>query len=336
MHVTCYSNVAKSDDWTAHIRSQADRWREIAARSDDDAAEMIRGDAIDVLIDLSGHSAKNRLLVFARKPAPVLATWLGYPGTTGMSAIDARLTDAHADPPGKTETLHSERLVRLRTNWCYTPPANAPDVVPPPASTRGDGIVTFGSFNNLAKITPEWLKVWSQILDAMPNARLLIKSNVTGDAAVQERVKSHFADPLRVTLLGRDSDGRRHLERYAQVDIMLDPFPYHGTTMTCEAMFMGVPVVTLAGRTHVSRVGVSLLNSVELTELIGDTREKYIEITMELANDLLRLVSLRRKMRQRMLASPLVDGAAFARDFAAALRALAVPTERSGETPKSR
>jgi predicted O-linked N-acetylglucosamine transferase (SPINDLY family) len=322
LHVTCYSNVQASDEWTAHIRSQADEWRDIVGVADDAAADLIRRDAIDVLIDLAGHSGKSRLLVFARRPAPVQVTWLGYPNTTGMSAMDFRLTDANADPPGVTESLHAEKLVRLRTNWCYTPPPDAPDVVPPPVSTRGDGVVTFGSFNNLAKITPAWLKVWAAILSAVPNARLLIKSNVTGDAGVQERVRSHFVDPSRVTLLGRDADGRAHLDRYAEVDVLLDPFPYHGTTMTCEAMWMGVPVVTMAGRTHASRVGVSLLSSVGLDELITDSREQYVAIARSLAADVPRLVALRQGMRQRMQSSPLLDGAAFARDFERAIRSL--------------
>ncbi|MEA2710294.1 MAG: hypothetical protein QOF78_2895 [Phycisphaerales bacterium] len=335
VHVTCYSNVAQPDEFTREIACRCDVWREIVNVSDDDAAEMVRRDGIDVLVDLAGHSAKNRLLLFARKPAPIQVTWLGYPNTTGMSAIDFFLTDALADPPGVTESLHTEKLIRLRTNWCYAAPGPelAPEVASPPAS-RGARGVTFGSFNNLAKLTPRWLRLWSQILDAVPDSRLLIKSNVSGDAQVQEYVRSHFADPNRITLLGRDNDFRRHFERYGEVDIMLDPYPYHGTTMTCEAMWMGVPVVVMAGQTHVSRVGVSLLTSVGLTELIAKTPEEYVQIATMLARDVPRLVSLLQTMRQRMRASPLLDGEGFARDLEAVLRGLAVPAERSGETPK--
>jgi predicted O-linked N-acetylglucosamine transferase (SPINDLY family) len=235
-----------------------------------------------------------------------------------------------------TESLHTEKLVRLRSNWCYSPPRVAVDVVPPPVSTRDDRVVTFGSFNNLAKLTPRWLELWSQILDAVPRSRLLIKSNVTGDEKVQQRVRSHFADPARVEMLGRQHDYRKHFERYGEVDVMLDPFPYHGTTMTCEAMWMGVAVIIMAGRTHASRVGVSLLTSVGLNEFIAKTPQDYMELATALANDVPRLVSLRQTMRQRMLASPLMDREGFVRDLENALCSLAVPTERSGETPKPR
>jgi predicted O-linked N-acetylglucosamine transferase (SPINDLY family) len=324
VQVTCYSSVARGDEVTREIQQKCDAWREIANVSDDDAAEMVRRDRIDVLVDLAGHSAKNRLLLFARRPAPVQVTWLGYPNTTGMSAMNYRLTDPLADPPGMTESLHTEKLIRLRSNWCYPPPAPAltGEVVPPPASTRADGTITFGSFNNLAKLTPRWLQLWSRILDAVPNARLLIKSNVTGDTEVQRRVRGHFAQPNRVELLGREHDLRKHFARYGEVDIMLDPFPYHGTTMTCEALWMGVPVVTMAGRSHVSRVGVSLLTQVGLSELIAQTDEEYAAIATALAKDVGRLIELRRTMRERMLRSPLLDGAGFMRELTNVLRAL--------------
>jgi len=320
VHATCYSTLARVDAMTLQIQQAADAWRDISSLSDDDAAAIVRRDEIDVLVELAGHTAKNRLLLFARKPAPVQVTWLGYPNTTGMSAINYRITDALADPPGATESLHTENLVRLRSTWCYPPPASAGEVVPPPASMRADGMVTFGSFNNPAKLTPRWLKLWSQILDAVPNGRLVIKSNATGDADVQSRIRSHLADPDRVQFLGREQDYRRHFERYGEVDLMLDPFPYHGTTMTCEALWMGVPVVTMAGRTHVSRVGVSLLSSVGLTELIAQTPEEYVAIAKGLARDVPRLVELRRTMRQRMLTSPLLDGAGFVRELESAYR----------------
>ena len=329
LHVTCYSSVAKADDVTREIQGRCDAWREIANVSDKDAAEIVRRDAIDVLVDLAGHSAKNRLPLFARKPAPIQVTWLGYPNTSGMSAMDYRLTDALADPPGMTESLHTEKLVRLRLNWCYPPPGPAitGEVVPPPAaSTRGgDGVVTFGSFNNLAKLTPRWLALWSRILDAVPGSRMLIKSNVSGDPAVVARVRSHFARPERVELLGREPELRDHFARYGEVDLMLDPFPYHGTTMTCEALWMGVPVVTMAGRSHVSRVGVSLLTSVGLPELIARTEDEYVAIATALARDVPRLIELRRTMRPRMLASPLLDGVGFVREFESVLRGLGVP-----------
>jgi predicted O-linked N-acetylglucosamine transferase (SPINDLY family) len=239
-----------------------------------------------------------------------------------MSAVDYRLTDALADPPGMTESLHTEKLVRLRSNWCYPPPAIASEVAPPPVSTRADAGVTFGSFNNLAKLTPRWLALWSRILNAVPGSRLLMKSNATGDPQVQARVRSHFSDPNRVQFLGREQELRNHLERYGEVDIMLDPFPYHGTTMTCEALWMGVPVVTMAGRSHVSRVGVSLLTNVGWDGLIANTPDEYVAIATSLADDVPRLVELRQTMRQRMLASPLLDAPGFVRDLESAYRGM--------------
>lgn len=313
--IFCYSNHFQEDEVTARLKALADHWRGIAGIPDDVVARQIRTDQIDILVDLNGHTAGNRLLVFARKPAPVQVTWLGYPNTTGLSAMDYRLTDDYADPVGMTEHLHSEKLVRLPESFsCYQPPDDdAPEVSNLPAQEKG--YVTFGSFNNQAKLSPEVMTVWASLLGAVPGSRLVLKNPSLDDVTAQRGVRAAFrtagVDPERLELLGLDSSSAVHLARYRNLDIGLDPFPYNGVTTTCEALWMGVPVVTLAGRTHVTRVGVSQLSNLGLTELICRTAEEYIATAVRLANDLEYLGRLRKEMRARMAASPLVDAQRF-------------------------
>ena len=216
-----------------------------------------------------------------RKPAPVQVSYLGYPGTTGLSEMDYRLTDSLADPPGKTESIHSEKLLRLPVcNWCFSEPDDAPPVGPLPAETVGS--ICFGTFNNFAKASPAIMDLWAAILIAMPSSRLIIKSRGLGEKSLHERIHQHFASrgvPAdRLEIRGHEPNVISHLAAYNQMDIALDTFPYHGTTTTCEAIWMGVPVVTLAGQTHVSRVGVSLLSTVGLPELIAQSAEEYVSI----------------------------------------------------------
>jgi protein O-GlcNAc transferase len=322
IEVFAYAQVPIADKMTARLKSHCDAWRDIAGLSDERVAETIRQDQIDILIDLAGHTSHNRLLVFARKLAPVQATWLGYPGTTGLSAMDYRLTDGQADPPGLTDGFCSEQLIRLpRTGWCFQPPDDAPAVSELPAIAKQH--VTFGSFNNLAKVNESTLKLWAKILHLAPGARLLLKSKALGNASAQQRVRKVMAEagvePDRIELLGwvAASD---HPAHYGRVDIALDTYPYHGTATTCESFWMGVPVVSLAGESHVSRVGVSLLSSVGLAELIARTPEEYVKIAVGLAGDLPRLAEMRRGLRSRMEASVLMDGPSFARDVEAAYR----------------
>jgi len=320
-----YAQVPVPDGVTAKLKACCDSWRSIVGVGDEGAANMIRQDRIDILIDLAGHTSDNRLLVFAHKPAPVQATWLGYPGTTGLSAMDYRFTDANADPPGVTDEFCSERLIRLpRTNWCFEPPDDAPSVNPgAPGPAIAQQRVTFGCFNNFAKMNEPALKLWARILQAAPGSKLLLKAKVLGCASVQQRVRKVMSEagiePERVELLGwvPSSD---HLAQYHRVDVALDTYPYNGTTTTCEAFWMGVPVVSLAGESHVSRVGASLLCNVGLPELIAQTQEQYVRIAADLANDLPRLAELRRTLRPRMQASPLMDGPRFARDVENACR----------------
>ncbi len=318
-----YADGGKSDSLTAELRSAAAQWRTIFGRTDDEAAAMIRQDRIDILIDLAGHTARPRLLVFARKPAPVQATYLGYPDTTGLSAIDWRITDAIADPPGEADALHTERLMRLAgCAWNFGFPINAPAVEAPPATRNS--FLTFGSFNNFAKVSPTAMRLWAKVLEAVPGSRLLIKSSGLDEPQTAEHVYRQFAQHGvardRLQLLGRTKSFKDHLCAYASIDIALDTFPYHGTTTTCEALWMGVPVITLAGQVHVSRVGASLLSAAGLEEQVAKTGEEYVAIAQRLSGDVSRLASMRSTLRERLRTSPLCDGPAFARRFEAGLR----------------
>jgi predicted O-linked N-acetylglucosamine transferase (SPINDLY family) len=318
-----YANVAHADATTAQLQSRCHHWRDVHAMPDDQLADRIRQDGIDILVDLAGHTAGNRLAVFARKPAPIQVTYLGYPNTTGLSTIDYRLTDALADPPGTTEQWHTEKLVRLPEGFlCYAPPPNAPAVAPLPAATNG--YITFGSFNNLAKVTPKVVELWARILKAIPGSRLEMKGRLLKEPETRERVlrqfDAHGIGRERVDLVPNVPGMANHLAYYHRLDLALDTFPYNGTTTTCEALWMGVPVITLAGRTHAGRVGVSLLTRVGLPELIAENEDDYVQRAVTLARDPERLAALRAGLRPRMTQSPLCDGPSFARHVEAAYR----------------
>jgi predicted O-linked N-acetylglucosamine transferase (SPINDLY family) len=321
--VFCYSNGPHVDAITKSLQRHAHRWRSIIGQNDDEAAEQIRADRIDLLVDLSGHTSGNRLLVFARKPAPVQVNYLGYPGTTGLTAMDYRLTDRFADPPGLTEPLHVEKLQHLpRTNWCFAPPQDSPPLEPPPAIRRG--CVTFGSFNNFGKMTGAMFAVWAEILRQVPGSRLLLKAPALRAQGTRQRILGNFAaqgiEANRLDLHDWQPDYASHLALYGEMDIALDTFPYNGTTTTCDALWMGVPVVTLAGQSHVSRVGLSLLSNVRLPETIATTAEEYIRLAVQLAHDPDRLKILRAQLRERLTTSPLMDADGFTRDVEAAYR----------------
>jgi predicted O-linked N-acetylglucosamine transferase (SPINDLY family) len=320
--IFCYGQVERPDAMTERFRQAADHWRDTTVWSDDQMAAAIRQDQIDILVDLAGHTAGNRLLVFARKPAPVQVARQGYPDTTGLETIDYRISDSYADPPGLSDRLHTEKLVRLpETNWIYQPSEEAIALEVTPLA---EGPVTFGCFNNLAKVTEPMLRLWAKILAAVPGSRLLLKARALATESVQARVRAILAQegiaPERVELGGWRMTAREHLALYNRVAIALDPFPYQGTTTTCEALWMGVPVVSLAGQTHVSRVGVSLLHNVGLPELIGQNAEEYVRIAVALAQDRRRLEELRAGLRERMRQSPLLDWSSFARHMEAAYR----------------
>ncbi|HEX8913330.1 MAG TPA: tetratricopeptide repeat protein, partial [Humisphaera sp.] len=289
-HVTCYSDVLRPDDVTDRIRAGADHWRDVRGLSDAEAAEQVREDAVDILVDLAGHTGTNRLGVFARRPAPVQVTYLGYPNTTGLEAIDYRVTDEAADPTGQTERLHAEHLVRLPSFLCYAPPPEAPPVSPPPSAAAG-GRITFGCFNVLAKVTPEAIGLWARIMAALPGSRMVMKDRLGSLAYparrryVQDIFAYHRVNPDRLDLLGREQSFADHLAAYSKVDVVLDPFPYNGTTTTCEALWMGVPVIALAGNRHAARVGVSILTAAGLTEFIAPNAEAYARAAVTLAKD---------------------------------------------------
>ena len=320
--VYCYYNHTKYDDVTQRIVACADHWISCEGLSDERLAERIRADGIDILVDLAGHTMDNRLLTFARRPAPVQVTYLGYAATTGLTAMDYRLTTLEVDPPGQ-EAWHSETLYRLpRTLWCYRPPADraAAGARPPGLDT---GVLTFGSLNAFAKISAETLAVWGEVLRAVPAARLMMTSVPEG--SMRRSLREHFAalgiDSDRLILHGR-VPADRYLEILAQIDIALDPFPYNGTTTTCETLWMGIPVITLIGQSSVARSGYALLKSVGLAELTAKDRGEYVAIAVRLAGDAAYLSGLRAGLRERMMASPLRDEAGLAGDLETAYRAM--------------
>jgi predicted O-linked N-acetylglucosamine transferase (SPINDLY family) len=324
VEIACYSDVRAPDAFTEAFRARAAIWRVCAGLSDEAVAGMVEGDRIDILVDLAGHTGPNRLGVFARRPAPVQLTWLGYPATTGLAAIDHRLVDAITDPPG-SEGLAVETLVRLPGCFlCYEPiPSPA---VPGPLPALGGGGVTFGSFNALTKITPATVRLWAGAMAAVPGSRLLLKARMTRDGATRDRLLALFAAAGvaadRIAFAPWQLQTRAHLETYHQVDIALDSFPYNGTTTTCEAHWMGVPVVTLAGDRHAARVGASLSHALGLDHLVARDAAGFAAIAARLAADLPALAAFRAGARARMLAAPLLDAAGFARRFEAMLRGL--------------
>ncbi len=321
--IICYHSDNRADEVTARLRASADLWRDIAAMDDDEAEAQMLEDRLDVVVDLAGHTSGNRLALIGRRVAPVQATWLGYPNTSGLPAMDWRITDAQADPPGLSDEIHTEKLHRLPEVFlAYRPGPDAPAITETPCIVNG--YVTFGSFNNFAKISDSVIRLWGEILAALPEARLRMKTMSLRDGEVQKALHDRLArlgcDVDRVTLSGPVPGLANHLARLAQVDIALDAYPYHGTTTTCDCLWMGVPVVTLAGDRHASRVGVSLLSSVGAQDLISTSAEMYVEKAVALARDRAALVRWRRELRPRMAASPLTDHVRFAGRLEAAYR----------------
>jgi len=311
--IFCYADVACSDKTTEQIKNRASVWRSIYAIEDRHVIDMIKADGIDILVDLAGHSGNNRLPLFLHKPAPVQVTYLGYPNTTGISAMDYRLTDALADPQG-ADRYHTEKLYRLPGCFlCYKPPENAPAISEAPVLKNG--YVTFGSFNNLPKINNEIIGVWAEILDKTPGSKLIIKTKPFNDRTVMQQYENLFMqrgiDPQRLQCVGHSPSKEEHLGWYNSIDIALDTFPYNGTTTTCEALFMGVPVVTLAGSVHAGRVGASILSRVGLPELTGFGKKEYVAIASNLGSDSAFLSETRKSLRKQVLHAPLCDAASF-------------------------
>ncbi|TAK99228.1 MAG: tetratricopeptide repeat protein [Rhodospirillaceae bacterium] len=331
VEVFCYADGQRPDDVTRRLKAGADHWRDLSGRSDEDAYRLIREDGIDILVDLAGHTKGNRLGIFAKRAAPVQVTALGYPGTTGLKQIDFRLCDEITDPPG-SDVWASERLVRLPHGLhCYQPPVDAPAVAEPPSRTRD--FVTFGSFNKLGKVSDEAVALWAQVLAAVSGSRLLVKSRALAEEETRvltaARFAAHGIAADRLMLLSWIPDGAGHLAAYGQVDIALDTFPYSGTTTTCEALWMGVPVLTLTGATHASRVSTSLLAGIGLHTWAVGSASAFVVQAAAMAADPAGLRDLRRALRGRMRMAPLCDGAGYAAAIEAAYRAM-----WSGDIPR--
>jgi protein O-GlcNAc transferase len=300
--ITCYSTNNEADTTTKRLQGLTHRWRDVADVDDNDLCKQIAADGIDILVDLNGHTSGNRLTVFARRAAPVQVSFVGYPDTTGVAEMDYRLSDAIADPPG-SERLCTESLIRLPGCFlCYRPPDKAPSVAAAPCATNG--FVTFGSFNNLAKVNPDVIGLWARLLREVPDSRLILKNPSLTDRSTRERYQALFADAgvssERLAMFGYIPDDTGHLGAYARIDLALDTSPYNGTTTTCEALWMGVPVVSLRGDRHSARVGASLLTAAGFPEWIAETPGRYIEIGRELASDRAKLIALRTQLRERV------------------------------------
>lgn len=319
----CYTEQERTDKFTPVLQQLGGIWRVSSVwASDAEFRAQMRADEIDIAIDLAGQTAGTRLFAMAIRSTPVTATWLGYPATTGLSSIDWRITDALVDPVGH-ERYYVERLIRLPDGFlCYQPRPESAAVARLPALTRG--AITFGSFNNMMKITPATIASWARILHAVPSSRLVLKAKTLADPVVRTSIVDGFAahgiDTARIDLRTQIAELAGHFGAYGEIDIALDPLIYNGTTTTCEALWMGVPVVTMIGDRHASRVGFDLLSRIGLSELAATDIDDYVGLAVKLAGDLPRLERLRAEMRDRMRQSPLCDQQRFARQFEAALR----------------
>ena len=325
--VVCYHNNPRSDLVTERLKSHGHRWVECAHLTDTDLARRITADGIDILIDLAGPTAQSRILMFAQAPAPVQIAYLGYPTTTGVPGIDFRITDAAIDP-GDMPVLASEApLVLPRTMFCFRPD-DAPALVPPPVLRNG--FVSFGSFNNAAKLSDHTLDIWAGAMNAVPGSRLRLKAATMAQASLRADIERAMAargiTADRLTLQARDADDQSHLALYNEVDIGLDTFPYNGATTTCEALWMGVPVVSRRGRTHTSRMGASLLGAIGQPDWVADSDAGFAQAAARLATDIEGLVRWRAHSRARLQASELLDRPGFTSAFESLLeRAWAMP-----------
>lgn len=313
--VHCYSSVTTPDFITDRVRKSADRWHDVRLLSDAELADQIRRDQIDILIDLTMHMRGNRLITFAQKPAPVQMTWLAYPGSTGLTAIDYHITDRFMDLPDQNDSWCTEQAIHLPDCWCcYHPVTECPEV------NSRSGPVTFGSLNNFCKTNDQVLRLWASVLNAVPDSNLILLSQ---EGSHRKRTLELFQSlgiaATRIEFVPiRPRDEYLHL--YGRIDISLDPFPYNGITTTCDAMWMGVPVVALAGRRPAARAGLSLLNTIGLPEFVAHNEDDYVRIVTNLANDRNRLANLRSSLRERMRQSSLMDAPRFARSMENAYR----------------
>ena len=315
--VFAYSDVSKPDKVTRSIEQQVDVFRRIVGLDAQTVAKTILDDGIDILFDLAGHTGAGRLDMFHLRPAPVQISWLGYPATTGSAGIDYRLTDRYADPAGTSEHVHTETLLRVDGGFlCYVPSDRTPE-----ASTESpfetNGFITFGSFNNLAKLSPECIDMWSEVLGKVPESRLMLKRRELKDPWVRaffiEQFAAHGIDEKRLQFKTSQVKLEGHLRNYANVDIALDSFPYNGTTTTFEALWMNVPVISLGGDSHASRVGQSILRYAGLNELAATSRNDFVSKAVQLAGDSDQLARYRQTLRDTLADCSLTDQPRFAR-----------------------
>jgi protein O-GlcNAc transferase len=329
MEVFCYSDVKQVSDYSKSLERMGGNWFYSYTLTDTDLAERIRSDRMDVLVDLAGHTGNNRLFVFARHPAPVQISWLGYPNTTGLKTVAYRLSDAIADPVGIADELSTEKIIRMKGGFhCFEPPMNLPEVVSAPVLR--DGYLTFGSFNNQAKINMLTVRRWVKLLQAIPDSKLILKNHQLGD----ERNKQHWARIFenegifaeRIRFIGYCKELKDHYRTYEQIDIGLDTFPYNGTTTTCEALWMGVPVLTVRGDSQRARTGASLLTHTGLDDWIAENEEEWVAKALYWNENRALLNQIRLELRPRVEASPIGDAAGFAEKFYATIRDLVRPS----------
>ncbi len=309
--VFCYSNAGNHDSVSERLFGYVDTVRQITKQTDDTIANWIRQDKIDILIDLAGHTSGNRLPLFARKPAPIQMTYLGYPNTTGLDTIDYRLVDDITDPGNDTQLYTSEKLLKIPGGFlCYSPSSNAPDVKKLPL--HKNNFITFGVFNNVAKVTPECVTVWAEILKRIETSKLIFKNQSFSDPGTCERYQALFENngiaANRIVFSGRTADKESYLDFYNQVDITLDSFPYNGTTTTFDSLYMGAPTITFAGNKHASRVGASILQRVGLEYLVATSQQEYIDKAVELCRKPGELEIIRQTIRSTLLDSSLCEG----------------------------
>jgi predicted O-linked N-acetylglucosamine transferase (SPINDLY family) len=310
----CYYNYAQTDAMTYAVRTAVDHWRDIFPLNDEEAAELIRGDQIDVLVDLTLHSGMNCLTVFARKPAPVQVCYLGYCGSTGLETMDFRISHPHLDPPDVDLGFYSEKTVRLSSSYfCYRPENNTPAVSALPALAKG--FVTFACLNNAAKASEQTVDLWGRILKAVPTSRLIVYAVSTNRREwIQDRLRAANVDLDRLEFVGREP-WRKYIGTYDRVDIALDTLPYGAGVSACDAMYMGVPMVTLRGDRAVGRMCSSVLLNIGHPELIASTPDEYVKIAAELASNLPKLEGLRRGLRASLVSSPVMNSKAIAQEL---------------------
>jgi len=319
--VFCYDDTLRPDTLSQRLRQRADVWRGIVGLNDEQVAAQIRDDQIDVLVDLALHTARNRLLVFARKPAPVQVSFAGYPGSTGLRAIDYRLTDPQLDPPERDDPNAVDQAFHLAdTFWCYEPLDEQP--VPSSLPALEVGHLTFGCLGNFGKLNAAMLALWARVLAQLERSRLIVRAAEGSHRQwARNLLAEHGVGPDRVEFVA-SQPYTQYLETYRRIDVGLDTFPYNGHTTSLDALWMGVPVVTRVGQTAVGRAGLSQLTNLGLEELAADTPERFVEIATTLARDLPRLAALRAALRRRMQNSPLMDAPRFARNVEAAYHAM--------------